>query len=634
MLRWFSGALFGAIVLTALALWGGWTWVGHHDFSALVVQKLSKATGRAVRVRAVHVQPGLWMDVTMDDLHIANIPGGTRPDMMSLGHLHAKLRLMSLLHGPAEVRNVTISRYSGLFERTPEHLPNWRFGATMEELHHPAPARHPAPKPDIHWMPGLRDATIDDSDVTYRTAGGASYRVGLQHVTFASTSDSAPLIMRLSGSYNDVPVAITADMQSIRHLRRIPEPYGTKAHVTSGDMTSDFDGTLTDPMNFDGVQGHVTVATPTSATLFAVAGMTAHAPMKLTMTGDFIHQGNDWHFANTRGTVQDSPIQSGIFDLLEGMHGHPDIITADLGFTTLDINSLMPVLSGSGTPRKAEASLRPETDLPLLAPLHPDPILHATLTTEQLLYNRLIFSNLKIEASQTPGRVEIPLLRLEYVGATLNAKGRIDADGNAASINAEVALAHGDIDHLRRVAELAPVPVNGTLGLRVIAQAAHVRTLNEASRKADVIAAVSMEKGEIAREIVEAASMDLRLLVRHAKGVTPITCMLGVLQLHQGVGTVAPLRIRTGEGIVAAKADFDLNRRWLDLVFASRPFSTSFFALDVPVRVSGRFDNPGLSLASWSKEGRNLLADSNALTRLPPALRGFAASNACARPTR
>ena len=109
--------------------------------------------------------------------------------------------------------------------------------------------------------------------------------------------------------------------------------------------------------------------------------------------------------------------------------------------------------------------------------------------------------------------------------------------------------------------------------------------------------------------------------------------MLGVLEMHQGIGKVVPLRLKTSTGVLAAKADFDLNRRWLDLVFASRPFSTSFFALDIPIRVSGRFDSPNLSIAKWSKKGRDLLADSNELTVLPAALRSFASSNACVRPT-
>lgn len=639
LLRWFLVSILSLTVLLLAMFGAGWIWIDHKDLAAFATAKLEKKLDRPVHIGALHIHPGTWLTIEADDVSVANIASGTRPQMMTLGHLGAQVRLTSLIWGPPETRNIVISKFSGLFERTPAHLPNWRFGPHQNDPRPPLTpeqqAKADAP-PDLHSAPGLRNVTILDSDVTYRSANGASYKATLGKVELASTSDTSPLTMTLSGAYNGTPIAISAEMEPIRDLRKTPQrPYGTKAHVTSGDMTSDFTGTLTDPTNFDGVEGHTTVTTPTSDTLFNVAGIKGdHAPVKLTLSGDFSHSGNDWHFRKANGTIQTSTMEDGDFTLVEGSHGKPDDVTAQIGFGRLDINGLMPILAPPGAKGSKKSPSTLHADLLLLTPPDPDPLVHFDLAARQLVYNKLDFANLKIQVAQIPNRIDIPVLRLGYVGASLNANGHIEADGKSSRIAAELALTHGDIDRLRRVAGLAPVPVNGSLSFRIIASANNVHTLNEAMSRADLTAAVSMEKGEIAREIVEAASMDLRLLFRHAKGVTPITCLLGVLQMHQGIGVVVPLRLRTGAGTIAAKTDFDLNRRWLDLVFASRPFSTSFFALDVPVRVSGRFDAPVLSLARWSKEGRNMLADSNEVTNLPPALQGFAASNACARPTR
>ncbi|GBR68005.1 AsmA family protein [Gluconobacter kanchanaburiensis] len=639
MLRWFLVSLLSLTVLLLALLGAGWIWIDHRDFAAFATPRLEKKLGRTVHIGALHVHPGAWLTIDADDISVANITSGSRPQMMTLSHLGAQIRLTSLIWGPPEARNIVISKFSGLFERTPAHLANWRFGPHQNDPRPPMSPEQQAKAntpPDLHDAPGLRNATILDSDVTYRSANGASYKTTLTKVEFASSSDNSPFTMTLTGAYNETPVTISAEMEPLNDLRKTPErPYGTTAHVTSGDMTSDFTGTLTDPLNFDGVEGHTTVTTPSSDALFSMAGMTGdHAPVKLDLSGDFSHSGNDWHFSKARGTIQTSTMQDGDFTLIEGSHGKPDDVTAKIGFGRLDINGLMPILAPSGSRGSKKSPSTLHADLVLLTPPDPDPLVHFDLSARQLVYNKLDFTNLRIQAAQIPNRIDVPLLRLGYIGASLSANGHIEADGPSSRIAAEVALTHGDIDRLRRVAGLAPVPVKGSLSFRVIASANRVHTLNEAMSRANMTAAVSMEKGEIAREIVEAASMDLRLLFRHAKGVTPITCLLGVLQMNQGVGTVVPLRLRTGAGTIAAKANFNLNRRWLDLVFASRPFSTSFFALDVPIRVSGRFDAPSLSLAKWSKEGRNMLADSNEVTNLPPALQGFAASNACARPTR
>ncbi len=625
MLKWLLGAFLGFLVVCSAIIGGGWLWIDQKDFSALATQKLEKATGRTVKIGSLRLSPGQWITIDAKDLHLANIPGGSRPDMVSVGALHARIRLTSLLHGPLETRDVTIDHFSGLFERTPDRTPNWRFKShkTSDTADTQPP---PSDKPDLSWFPGLRNATINESDVTYRSAKGASYPVTMQHVTFQSENDASPLSMAFQGAYNGTPVTLDATMQPLKVLRRAPEPYGAKAHVTSGDLAIDFDGTLTDALNFEGVKGNITLSTPTSAPIFALAGLPdTHPVIPLTLNGTFSHAGDNWHLTNATGNFQSTKIKSGTFDLNEGGKGKPDIISTDLNLGRVDLNDLNKALSSG-------KSSGP-TDIPLIAPAKPDPVLHVKLTADEILYNTLTFAKLKLDASQTPGRIDVSTLALGYLGAGLQANGHMEDQGGRSRVTANIALSHGDIDRLRRTAGLAPVPVKGSLSIRIIASANNVRTLNEATRKADLVAAVSMEKGEIAREIVEAASMDLRLLFRHAKGTTPITCMLGVLEMHQGIGKVVPLRLKTSAGVLAAKADFDLNRRWLDLVFASRPFSTSFFALDIPVRVSGRFDSPDLSIAKWSKKGRDLLADSNELTVLPAALRSFASSNACARPT-
>lgn len=626
MLRWILGSLLVLFLLLCAAVTGGWFWIQHKDFAALASAKFSQSLHRNVHIGHLHIHPGQWVTVDGEDLRIANIPGGSRPDIITVGTVHAKLRLTSLLHGPLETRDVKIDHFSGLFERTSERIPNWRF-IPLEDQKRPPPAKNPEEKPDLRTFPSFGNLTISNSNVTYRSATGASYQVTMTQVTLQSKDDVSPVKMSFQGEYNGTPVNLDATMQSLEALRHVPEPYSTAAHVTSGDLTLDFNGTLTDPLNFEGVQGEIALSTATSAPVFSLAGLSGtHPVLPLSLKGTFSHAGDNWHFTHARGALKDSQINDGTFNLEEGGKGTPDIINTDLTFGHIDLNSLTKAFSSG----KSSG----QTDIPLVAPAKPDPVLHVKLAAEDVLYNALTFSKLKFNASQTPGKINVSTLTLGYLGANLQVNGQIEGDGNRSRINASIALSHGDIDRLRRTAGLAPIPVKGSLSIRIIAKAANVSTLNEATRKADLVAAVSMEKGEIAREIVETASMDLRLLVRHAKGTTPITCMLGVLDMHQGIGTVAPLRIRTNAGIIAAKADVDLNRRWLDLVFASRPFSTSFFALDIPVRVSGRFDNPDLSLARWSKRGRGLLADSNELTILPPALRSFAASNPCARPTK
>ena len=79
-------------------------------------------------------------------------------------------------------------------------------------------------------------------------------------------------------------------------------------------------------------------------------------------------------------------------------------------------------------------------------------------------------------------------------------------------------------------------------------------------------------------------------------------------------------------------ASFDLHRRHLDAVIGSQRNTTDFWALDVPMRIWGRFDDPAIRPAEWSAEGHRKLAAAEQMAPLPPELRNFARQNPCSRP--
>ncbi|WP_431268849.1 hypothetical protein [Dankookia sp. P2] len=189
-------------------------------------------------------------------------------------------------------------------------------------------------------------------------------------------------------------------------------------------------------------------------------------------------------------------------------------------------------------------------------------------------------------------------------------------------------LLDGDLDTMRRAFGLRDLPLSGRLN-GWVAMAAEGATLNAAAAGARVSAVVAMQGGRIAREVIETASIDLRLLFRSAQGTTPVSCLLGMLEMRAGVGEVAPLRIRSAEGTIAGTASFDLNRRQVDLVAGSVRSTTDFWALDIPVRVSGSFASPSIRPARWSADGRARLAAADNVAPLPARLRDFARANPC-----
>jgi hypothetical protein len=66
------------------------------------------------------------------------------------------------------------------------------------------------------------------------------------------------------------------------------------------------------------------------------------------------------------------------------------------------------------------------------------------------------------------------------------------------------------------------------------------------------------------------------------------------------------------------------------MTIGSEARTTSAFALDIPVRISGSFASPSVQPARWSDGGRALMAATDTVAQLPPGLREVARRNACA----
>ena len=288
-----------------------------------------------------------------------------------------------------------------------------------------------------------------------------------------------------------------------------------------------------------------------------------------------------------------------------------DAIAVDLALDRADLNKVL------GAQRPGRGG---DADIPLALDPAPDPVITAKLAFGTLAYARMRASDVRLAVGLQPGRIALDELALTTSGAQVTAAGMALGLGKGARIGAEVTMLDADLDMLRRDLGLRELPLSGRLTGEV-SVAAEGETLNAAARGARVSAVVAMRQGSIAQEVVEMASLDLRLLFRDPQGRTPVSCLLGVLDMHGGIGTLAPLRIRAASGTIGGLGRFDLNRKQVDLVIGSLAATTGSFALDIPVRVSGAFASPSIRPAEWSAAGRRTLAARDDVAPLPPRLR-------------
>ncbi len=602
---------FGLLVMLAMAAGlAGFLLLDRVNLAGFVAARATAALGRTVTVRAAHVTPGSWMTLELDDVGVANAEGGSAPVMATLRHGRAEVGLGSLLQGPLQVRQAVVEGVAVLLEYREDGVPNWRPDGS-------GPHRAGSVRTDF---PSLRSLKVSGLAVSYRTRAGTPLAIKVDEAVLASAADDQPVRLTAAGGFQGVPLQLDADLQPILAYRAAAVPFGTVLRMQSGPVSLVFDGTMTQPLDVNGAEGRLQLNAPELTNLMGLFGSPQPLAASLRLDGRLTHSGALWWLRDASGTLEEATVLRSSLRLVEGVGQQPDALAVDVAFDRLDLNEML---------GKGEPGSRSQADMSLSLTHAPGTLVDATVSARRLTYDALVGSDATLAARLEPGRLSVSALTMEAFGTQVRATGSIvDAGAAGGRVTAEVTASGADIQTLRRALGFGELPVLGRLEGLFLAEAT-APTLNQAVRTARVSALVAMRGGSIAKSVVEKASTDVRSLFRRAEGMSPVQCLLAGMDMRAGVGRVAPLRVRAADGVVAGSARFDLNRRVFDLTVGSDSATTGFFALDVPVRVSGPFGNPAVVPAQLTPEGRAELAAADDLSRLPAGLQAMARRHPC-----
>ena len=597
------------VLLTVLLLVGTggvavWFLLGSVNLGSFIAGRASARIGRPVAIASAHVTPGRWLTIDVQGVSVPNLEGGTQPVMGEVRHLVAEVQLASLLHGPIAIRGASVEGLSVLLEQV-NGAPNWRFG----------PPHPPAPW-DRTAFPSLRELHVHASEVVLLGRKGSRRVLRVDGAAFLSPADDQPVRLSGAGTYNGVPLQLEADLKSIGEYRNAGQPFGTMLRFRSGDASLVFDGTMIDPLDVDGATGQMTLDAPALTPLLAVLGTPGTLNLSLRLAGTLEHSNEIWSLSAAKGALEEQPFTGGSVRLAEGAGQGPDDLAVQVAFDHLDLNELL----GAGARGKRSGG-----DMQLPVDSAPGTVGVAKVSARHFSYDALLATDALVAARLSPGKLVVEELSMTAFGTRVRASGQVVGAGH---LTAEVGVTGADVQTLRRALGFGNVPVLGRLDGAFLADAT-APTLNRAVREAHINGFVAMRGGSIAKEVIEMASTDIRALFRDARGMSPVSCLLAGLEMHAGVGTIMPLRVRAEDGVIAGSARFDLYRRVFDLTVGSEAHTTGALALDIPVRVHGSFGNLSVEPAQWSPEGRAQLGRADDLSHLSPSLREMARRHPC-----
>ena len=593
------------------------------DLRPRIESLASARLGRATTIDTLAIGWGSQLTLEATGLRISNPAWGSTRDMVAIGHLHAQIALWPLLRGALRLNHVVVDRPEIVLERDTDGTGNWVFHGGDFHGHGARPINAASPtEPPVAFVSDLQ---LGDGDLTFRTTQHHLLRVHIARAVLGAENDSAPVRLHAEGSYNDLKLTADITLASFAALRQAPRPVPTEITVAARRSTIRFKGTMTDPIGFDGILGDIELAAETSEVETGAFETKPALNLALGLKGRLEKpaepgQGDHWRLTGLNGVIDQSAV-AGTIRLDEGKRGQPDHFDIDLDFAALDIQHLASQFSGPPQPGPVKSPS-------LSVAAHPGETYAIRIGAKEAVYGRYKFSMLGLQARVEPARISLDKLSFGFADGRVELSGTNETAASGGHLRLNAALSQASSARLIAMAGANTAMLAGKLDAQATLEMTGA-TAQEALAASRGQAALAMTGGQISRELLQLASSDLRLLLRKGQGAASVTCFLAVADMRNGVASVAPLRLKTREGNLFGGGQVDLRHDALDLYVQSEGKSTNFWALDIPVRITGSFTSPQVQPSTGSKTEALRARGGENLRILPPALRQAIAGKAC-----
>jgi AsmA protein len=271
--RWLLIALAVLVLLPAAGLAALLLTFDPNSQKPRIQAAVEAATGRSLALGEVGVKLSLAPTLTVEDVALANAPGGSRRQMATIRRVEVELALLPLLSRRVEVRRLVLQSPDILLETDAEGRPNWAF--TPQTRPDAPPAAPPAAPTGAAREAGQRlGIAVDrvelmDGQVAWRDGRtGATRSLAIPRLEIRADMAGA---VRLNGqlALNGIPVALSGETGPLDRLTdpTAITPWPLRLALEAAGARLAAQGAIAQPRQFRGWQMAVEAQVPELQTL-------------------------------------------------------------------------------------------------------------------------------------------------------------------------------------------------------------------------------------------------------------------------------------------------------------------------------------------------------------------------------
>lgn len=411
-----------------------------------VLARIEKATGREARIDGAFgfsILPNI--EFTAGKVALANAPGASPKDMITLDRLNVRVALLPLLSGNLVIDSFVLEKPQIALAVDRNGRPNWRFG---EQAAGKAPEGG-AGREDAGGAPlsglTLGDVRIIDGTLSYSDArSGTREQFDDVDMTVSLPAGSRP--MKADGS-----LVWHKEKLNLALAVANPEafldgkPSSARLEISSKPVEVSFDGTVASGQSFRAA-GPVKLEVPSLRGLAAWAGKPLDAPGngfgRLAISGGLDLNGTTAAFSDAQIAFDDIRATG---SLRVDSGGQRPAVHGRLAIATLDLNPYLPPEAAAPAGAGAGAAEGPggwsdaPIDLPALRQFNGD----FELTVDTLKLRAITIGKSRAKAALNDGRLSVDLTEMALYGGT--GKAQLSADASQAIPAVGLVLAVSDV---------------------------------------------------------------------------------------------------------------------------------------------------------------------------------------------
>lgn len=590
--RWLVWLGVPLLALVLLAAFWSWDW-----FIPLIDQRASAALGRPVTIAHLHVRPGRFTMITVEDLRIAN-PEGFPPDPPFAQVPQATLEVdtLALLRGHFVLPSVELDQPQLQVQSREDGSRNYALDLGMPAGEGTEPTTPPGPKIGV-----LR---IRDGRAHVTLAGlRADFDLAIQ--TQEEAGKEPALLVEARGTYAAQPITGRMLGGGVLNLRDPSHPWPVNLRLENGPTSLVLTGTLQEPLHLRGADLRLELAGTDMSRLRPLIGVALPATPPFRLTGRVDYAKGSFRLQDAEGHFGRSDIGGWIAVKADG--ARPEV-TAELASRSVDLADLggfvgtVPgrMSTPGQTPQQRQELARAEAN-PRLLPTTPINIPRLRIADVHLRYR----------AEHVQGR-HVPFdtmeAKLDIVDGVISARpisfgvgqGRLAGNFVLEPQDAGMFQLRGDLDLRRldvsRLLGAAGVGGAGTLGGvgKIDSNGNSIAQFLGRGNGELTLVAVG---GNVSALLVDLSGLQFGNALLAALGIpqrTPIECLIGDFALQHGQLNSRTLLLDTKSSLVTGRGTIDLAREGLDLHLRTDAKHFTIGSLPTTIRITGILKNPSI----------------------------------------